>query len=169
MQENRRSAVIELRNVPSKEKENNNDLIEIVSNVCKSLQVNLEPTQIRDIYRVQNRQGPSKQVVAELHSVMIKNNILQAVRDFNKGKPTTEKLNTGHIGLRGESVPIYITDRLPASSRQLFYEARKFAKTNEFQYCWSSGGKIFLRKKEGEKSIRIYSDKCFHTILDVSE
>lgn len=161
MQENSRSAVIELRNVPSKKQENGNDLVNMVVDVCKPLQVTVEPSQIRDIYRVQGKQGPTKQIVAEFHSVTIKNNILQAARDFNKGKINKEKINSGHIGFVGECVPIYIADRLPARSRQLFYEARKFAKSKEFQYCWSANGKIFLRKKEGDKSIRIHSEKCF--------
>lgn len=169
LQEHRRSAVIELRNIPPREQENCNDLVKTVVDVCKPLQITVEPTQIRDIYRVQGKQGPSKQIVAEFHSVMMKNNILHAARNFNKGKPATEKLNSGHIGSIGERVPIYIADRLPARSRQLFYEARKFAKSQEYQYCWSADGKIFLRKKEGEKPIRIQSEKCFLDILHVQD
>lgn len=169
MQENRRSAVIELRNIPPKEKENGHDLVKVVTDVCKSLQVTVEQTQIRDIYRVQGKQGPTKQIIAEFHSVTMKNSILVAARNFNKGKHIAEKLNSGHIGLTGERVPIYIADRLPARSRQLFYEARKFAKNMEFQYCWTANGKIFLRKKEGEKPIRVHSEKCFLDLQHTQE
>ncbi|KAJ8710489.1 hypothetical protein PYW08_009004 [Mythimna loreyi] len=165
MQEHRRSAVIELRNIPPKEQENCNDLVKTVIDACKPLQITIEPSHIRDIYRVQGKQGPSKQIVAEFHSVTAKNNILLAARNFNKGKHAADKLNSGHIGLKGERVPIYIAERLPARSRQLFYEARKFAKAQNFEYCWSTNGKVFLRKKEGDKSIRINSEKCFHEIL----
>ena len=165
MQEHRRSAVIELRNIPLREQENSKDLVNVVIDVCKPLQIIVEPSQIRDIYRVQGKQGPTKQIVAEFHSVTVKDNILLGSRNFNKGKHATEKLNSGHIGLRGERVPIYIAERLPARSRQLFYEARKFAKSQNFLYCWSNNGKIFLRRKEGQKSIRIHSEKCFLDIL----
>lgn len=165
MQEHRRSAVIELRNIPTKEHESCNDLVKTMIDVCKPLQIAVEPSHIRDIYRVQGKHGPSKQIVAEFHSVTAKNNILLAARNFNKGKHATEKLNSGHIGLTGECVPIYIAERLPTRSRQLFYEARKFAKAHQFAYCWSASGKVFLRKKEGDKSIRINSEKCFPEIL----
>lgn len=169
IQESRRSAVIELRNIAPTEKEDNSHLIKTFVGACTALEVPVEQSEIRDIYRLQGKQGPSKQIIVELHSVTKKNNILSALRDFNKGKSNTEKLNSGHLGLTGERFPIYIADRPPASVRQLFYEARKFSKSHGYQYCWLSNDKIFLRKKEGEKSMRIESTQCFNKILHVEE
>lgn len=164
-QENHRPAVIELRNISPKPNENASDLTEIVVGVCRSLEVQVKPEEIRDIYRVQNSQGPSKQIIAEFQSVTLKNAILRAVRDFNKGKPPSEKLNSEHSGLTGERTPIYIADRLPAAARKLFFDARKFAKSNGCQYCWTANGKIFIRKKEGEKPVLILSESSFQNIL----
>lgn len=164
-QEIQRSAVFELRNIPLKEKEDSDDLIKLVTATSKFLQVQIEPAQIRDVYRTQAKQGPSKQVVVELHSVTQKNKLLKAARDFNKGKPNAKKLSSELIGLTGECVPVYISDRLPPSIRQLFYEARKFASANDFNFCWTSNGKIFLKKREGEKSVRIVSEKTFLDLL----
>lgn len=165
LQAYQRSAFIELRNIPIKEKEVANDLVKLITNAGKLLQVQIEPAQIRDVYRTQSKQGLSKQVVAELHSITQKNQLLQAARDFNKGKPRSQKLNSELLGVPGECVPIYISDRLPLSLRQLFYETRKFASANDFNYCWTSNGKIFLKKREGDKPIRIISNKNFLELL----
>lgn len=165
VQESQRSAVFELRNLPLKENENNDDLIKLVTDTDKTLQVPINPTQIRDIYRIQSKKGPQKQVVVELLSVTQKNNLLQAARNYNKGKPKAQKLSTELIGLKGECVPIYISDRLSPSLRQLFYEARKFASTNDYNFCWASYGKIYLKKREGHKAIRVISDKTFQELL----
>lgn len=64
-----RPSIIELRNVPTKENESSIDLISMLVSACNSLQLKLEPTEIRDIHRSKNRQGPSKQIIVELHSV----------------------------------------------------------------------------------------------------
>lgn len=165
MHGNHRPAVIELRNISTKEKENVSDLAEIVMDVCRSLAVEVKPEEIRDVYRVQSKQGPSKQIVAEFQSVIAKNTVLRAVRDFNKGKPPSEKLNSEHAGITGERTPIYVAERLPATARKLFYDARKFAKSNGYQYCWIANGKIFIRKKEGEKPVLIISESSFQNLL----
>ncbi|KAJ8737596.1 hypothetical protein PYW08_000191 [Mythimna loreyi] len=169
IQESRRSAVIELRNIAHTEKEDNSHLIKTFVGACTALEVPVDQTEIRDIYRLQGKHGPSKQIIVELHSVTKKNNILSALREFNKGKANTEKLNSGHIGLTGERFPIYIADRPPASIRQLFYETRKFSKSQGYQFCWLANDKIFLRKREGEKSVRIESTQCFNKLQYVEE
>ena len=165
MHENHRSSTIEIRNISPKEKEDVGDLSKIVTDMSKTLKVQVKPEDIRDIYRVQSNQSTSKPIVVEFQSVVQKENILRAIREFNKGKPVAEKINSKHINLPGERTSIYVADRLPSSLRKLFYEARKFASVNEFQFCWTKNGKIFLRKKEGEKPVLIRSETCFHDIL----
>lgn len=168
-QENHRSSTIELRNVVTKENENTTDLSKIVLDICNLLKVQIKLEDIRDIYRVRNNKNSLKPIIVEFQSVMTKNNILQAVRNFNKGKRITEKLNSGCFGWTGEKVPIYIAERLLASQRKLFYMARKFANANSFQFCWVSNGKIFLRKKEGDKPVFIKTEKCFQNIMHPKE
>lgn len=165
VQENQRSASFELRNIPIKEKEDSLDLLKLVTETGKCLKVDIKSEEIRDVYRTRTKQGPSKLIVVELKSVIQKNNLLQAARDYNKGKTKENKLNSVTIGCSGECVPVYISDRLPPTARQLFYEARKFASANNYQFCWCADGKIFLRKKEGEKIIRILSEKTFLDLL----
>lgn len=166
VQECQRSSTIELRNIPIKKEETYEDLIKIISDTGNALNIQVEQAEVRDVYRMQSKQGPTNQIIFELCSVTKKHKMLQAARQFNKGKSNGLKLNSALIGLPGESAPVYISDRLPFSSRQLFHQARKFAKSHNFSFCWISYGKIFLRKKEGDKPVRIISEKTLTELLE---
>lgn len=160
-----RSSCIEIRNVPAIEKETARDLTSIVLKICEAIQPSDNPPQLRDVYRLPGKKGSNRPIVAEFLTVPSKNQVLDACRTFNKGLPSTEKLNTGHIGVPGEVKPVYIADHLPRTQRQLFFEARSFAKMNNYKYCWSQNGKIFLREREGMDSLVINSTACLKKLL----
>lgn len=160
-----RSSCIEIRNVPTIEKETAGDLTSIVLKTCETIQPSVSPPQLRDVYRLPGKKGSNRPIVAEFQTVLSKNQVLDACRTFNKGLPSTEKLNTGHIGIPGEVKPVYIADHMPRTQRQLFFEARSFAKTNKYQFCWSQNGKIFLREREGMDSVVINSTSCLKKLL----
>lgn len=160
-----RSSCIEIRNVPEIEKETARDLTSIVLKTCETIKPSSNPPQLRDVYRLPGKKGSNRPIVAEFLTVPSKNQVLDACRSFNKGLPSTEKLNTGHIGVPGEAKPVYIADHLPRTQRQLFFEARSFAKTNKYKFCWSQNGKIFLREREGMDSVVINSSSCLKKLL----
>ncbi|KAL4721663.1 hypothetical protein ACJJTC_000567 [Scirpophaga incertulas] len=62
---------------------------------------------------------------------------------------TTEKL------VDGNPTPIFFNERLTHYNRQLFREARKRSKENQFQYCWIKNGRIYVRKSDGKAAMRI--------------
>ncbi|KAL4718057.1 hypothetical protein ACJJTC_010695 [Scirpophaga incertulas] len=62
---------------------------------------------------------------------------------------TTEKL------VDGNPTPIFFNERLTHYNRQLFREARKRSKENQFQYCWIKNGGIYVRKSDGMAAMRI--------------
>lgn len=161
-----RSANIEIRNVPASDKESTAHLISTVNKICSTIlpssNVSLE---LRDVYRLPGKKGINRPIVAEFKSVPVKNQVLEAARTFNKGLPQAEKLNTGHIGVPGALKTIYIDEHLPGSLRQLFYEARVFARNNSYQYCWCRNGKIYLRKEERSESALIKSANCLKKLL----
>ncbi|KAJ8715262.1 hypothetical protein PYW08_005243 [Mythimna loreyi] len=160
-----RSACVEIRNVPASEKETARELTSIVLKTCETIMPSENPPQLRDVYRLPGKKGSTRPIVAEFLTVPRKNQVLEACRTFNKGLPSTEKLNTGHIGVPGEVKPVYIADHLPRSQRQLFFEARSFAKTNKYKFCWFQNGKIFLREREGVDSVIVKSIACLKKLL----
>ncbi|CAH0577836.1 unnamed protein product [Chrysodeixis includens] len=165
LQSSSRSSCIEIRNVPVVEKETVGDLISIVLKTFETIQPSEKPPQLRDVYRLPGKKGSNSPIVAEFLTVPAKIQVLEACHAFNKGLPSTEKLNTDHIGVPGQVKPVYIADHLPRSQRQLFFEARSFAKTNKYKFCWSQNGKIFLRKSEGMDSVVIRSTSCLKKLL----
>lgn len=159
-----RSSTIELRNVPTKEQEKVDDLVAIVSQVGKAVDLNICKSSLRDIYRLPGKPGSSRSIVAEFNSVSCRNDFLASVRRFNKDRTLNEKLNTHTIGLPGEKKPIYAAEHLTPSMRKLFYEARQLAKTYKL-FCWCLNGKIFLKKNQDDKPTQITSDRSLSEFI----
>ncbi|KAG6439287.1 hypothetical protein O3G_MSEX000644 [Manduca sexta] len=155
-----RSASIEIRNIPFKEKESTEDLSQIIVQIGLKLQIDLQPNAIRDIYRLPGKPNTNRPIIAEFLSVPVKNNFLSSVRFYNKNRVKEEKLNSTQIGLKCENRPIYVSEHLLPSVKKLYYVAREFAKLHDYKFCWCTNNKIFLRKTEGEKQIHIFSENC---------
>lgn len=46
----------------------------------------------------------------------------------------------------------YITENLTAHNRRLLMTAKDWAEKNHFRFCWHRAGKIFVKKKEGDRA-----------------
>lgn len=159
-----RSASVELRNVPEKDKETHNDLLKVIHSVGKALQTNIESSEIRDIYRIPGKNVGNRTILAELTTVHCKDSLIAAARNFNKAKSSSEKLHSEHLGLPGKRSPVFVAEYFPPSVRKLFYQARTFAKENKYQYCWCKGGRIFLRKENGAPHHYIKSEQSLDSL-----
>lgn len=160
LQHSSRSSCLELRNIPHFDMESTSDLTSLMVQTCDALQVPVKATDLRDIYRIPGKKTSIRPIVAELVSVPLKNRIIEATRSFNNGRPSNDKLNTSHIGIKGNPKPVYIADHLPNSIRQLFYDTRKYASEHDYKFCWTQNHKIFLRKREGMAPNIITSVSC---------
>lgn len=165
LQQKSRSATIEIRNISHSEKENTSDLTAVVIEVGKTINLTIQPSDLRDVFRVPSRPEKTGPIVAEFSSVQLKNNFLERTRNFNKSRQVGEKLNTQHVGRTGEKKPIYINEHLTPITRKLFYQSRQFAKQNGFNFCWSSNDKIYIRKDNDTKKYLIKSEQCLVDLL----
>lgn len=163
MQVSTRSSTIEIRNLLPAEK-NVPPSPSLIVDTCKALNIDILPSDVRDVYSIPNKEGDKRSLIAEFQTVALKNNVLAAVRKFNKNRDKSEKLNSGHLGFSGTRTPIYISDRLSGTTRKLFFESRAFANANGFKFCWTANGKVLLRKEEGLKSIIIKSKHCLEKL-----
>jgi len=61
---------------------------------------------------------------------------------------------------------IYITEHLSKSSKQLYNEARTMRNERIFQFVWTKAGKIYVRRNEHQRAIRISSSKMLNDVAD---
>lgn len=140
---------IEIKNVPTQATINEEELRRIVLNTAQVVGSSLQHSQIKDIYHIRKKDASSSRVVAELSSVALKEDILNKTRKYNTDNKS-HKLCTTHLNLDGPPHPIYVAECLPPRAQHIFFLARKFAAQHKYKYCWTSSGRIFLRKSENE-------------------
>lgn len=156
LQRGKRNSTIEIRNIPSNKHETKREIAKFVEETCKFLNVEVRQYDIRDAYRTKSKNG-SITIFAEFSSTITKSKVIDAVKSFNK-KDKSKKLNSADIGIEGTPVPIYIVESLTVKGRMLFFLARDTAKSCDFKYCWTSNGKIYLRKLDGAPHIEVTSE-----------
>ncbi|KAL4704819.1 hypothetical protein ACJJTC_001294 [Scirpophaga incertulas] len=157
IQRSNKSSTIELRNVPCQsKKENQSVLVGIVQQTCKVLNIEYGPQDLKDVYGINTKSGGTT-IVAEFTQALKKQEVLKTAKAFNK-ENRNNRLNSTHIGLPGKTVPIYISESLTSKARRLFYLARDLAKSTDYKYCWTSNGKVFIRKNDDSPHIEIKSE-----------
>lgn len=135
------------------------DLCGLVKALSKSVKFEIIDSDIRDIYRVSSKKETNKPIIVELNSVILKDKLLQAVKVFNKTKPRDEKLNTRHLHVQGPAKPVFISESLTLKAQRLFFLAREFARDNDYAFCWTSKGYVYLRKAENMPLLRSDRDE----------
>lgn len=154
MERSLRSSSIEVRNVPKKDGETKEDLLNIIKKVGNALSVPVQAAEVRDVYRINTKSEKSQPIVAELSTVVLKDKIVMSVKSYNK-KYVTCKFSTSNLKLECPPKPIFVSESLTAQVKRLFFLAREFAKGNNFKYCWASRGKIYLRRSDGAPLVKI--------------
>lgn len=147
-----RSSSVEIRNIPHKDSETPETLAKIVCSIGDTVGNKILQANLRDIYRLPGKSNTPRPVVAEFSTVDTKVKLLSAVRAYNKNKKLPDdRLNTAKLGFK-DSPPkiVNVSERLPAYTKKLLYQASEFKKRNSFEFCWVSNGNIFLRKKQGD-------------------
>lgn len=162
------SIKLEIRNIPKIQNENKQVLCEAVKKIGTALCLQIQTTDIKDIYRPFSTKGVIKPVIVEFISVMTKESIIQGIKKLSLEEKKS-RLNTGLFGVSSSQKPIYISESLTAKGRRLFFLARDFAKSYGYTYCWTSYGKIYLRKKEGAPHVRIHDEADLVKLKIISE
>lgn len=153
-----RSTGIEIRNIPKNAGETKRDLCTLLERVGQTINVQINQTWVRDIYRTKSKDA-SNPIIVELSTVLHKEEILGNIKRYNKSKKPGEKLNTSTLTLQGPVKPVFISETLTAKTQRLFYLARTFQQQNNYSFCWTSHGVVYLRKKEKDQHIRVSSEK----------
>lgn len=149
LQRNSRKTCLEIKNVPRKPHENKIDLVNMVVNLSKKIECEITISDIKDIFRVQGKRDGNKNtpIIVETGSTLIKTNILKACKAYNiKNK---EKLRAKALGFTLEDeTPIFVSEQLTARGARLYFLARELYKTQQYKFCWTSFGRVYVRKDE---------------------
>ena len=149
-----RLSKLEIKNLPKTTGETKDSIGTMLLKMAHTVDVSMSQSDVRDVYRLPIK--GSNTVIAEMASPMLKSKLVTAVRKYNTSNKQNQ-LNTKCLGFTNDPLPIYVSDNLTPKSRRLHFLARDFAKSNEYQFCWSTNGKIYLRKAVGSKQILIKS------------
>ncbi|XP_061727799.1 uncharacterized protein LOC133532940 [Cydia pomonella] len=154
---------IEIRNLPKQltgdnQHETKEKLCEIVKHMGQAIKVEIKDADIKDIFTIKSKVEDKKTMFAEFTSVIKKEQVVDAVLQFNKGKKNSDKLNGSHLKLNDAKTPIYVSEALTRNGQKLLYAARQFVKNHGLVYAWSYRGAIYLRKAENQKPIKINSE-----------
>jgi hypothetical protein len=152
-----KSSMVEIRNVPCpSKKESSADLTTIIQNTCGVLRVEVHANDIKDVYRIKGKSGTST-IVADFTRSTIKQEVIKSAKMYNKQHPNG-RLNSNLIGLPGNPVPVYISESLTNKGRRLLYLARNFIASANYKYCWTSHGRVFVRRNDDTSHIEIKSE-----------
>lgn len=166
LQAGSRKTNFELKNVPKKEKETKQDLIDMVVCLSETIDCKISKGDIKDIYRLRSNKTTQKNpsIIVETTSALLKADILKMSKSFNIRQKT--KLCAKHLGFKtNEDTPVFLSEHLTAKGSRLHYLARDLAKTRGYKFCWTAYGKVYLRKSEQAPIILIKSENQVHSLL----
>lgn len=92
----------------------------------------------------------------------------EMVKNIIKKRREVEVLNTQSCGINTSNTKIYINEHLSDITYNLLKEAKK-CKDHGFKFVWYQNGSVLLRKREGDKIIKVRNTLHLQKILAENE
>ncbi|PZC84582.1 hypothetical protein B5X24_HaOG204612 [Helicoverpa armigera] len=148
LEKSQKCTSVEIRNIPPNQKETKLDLLNVVNKIGTAINLPIPTDGIRDLYRINTKTEDNKPIIVDFTSVITKERVLEHSKKFNN-QHKNNKLNSTHLHISGPSRNVYISEHLTPKARRLFFLARDFTNSYNYKYCWTAGGNVFIRRKEG--------------------
>ncbi|XP_013182770.1 PREDICTED: uncharacterized protein LOC106128852 [Papilio xuthus] len=162
---------VEIKNVPKMPQESKEDLINMVKLLSETVACKVEKRDIQDIYRIQakNKKEQTKQqpIIVEMSSAIQKADFLKMAKSYNLRHK--EKLCAKHLGIKNNYMdnPIFISEQLTAKGARLHFLARDLAKANQYKYCWTAYGRIYVRKDDNSRIIIVKNEAQVNSLMNL--
>lgn len=163
MERSLNKSTIELRNVPKNPTETKKDLTSIVQNLGEALNIPIQHSDLRDVFRINTKSQQNKPIIAELSNTMLRDNILKSIKSYNN-QNRDSKFNTSNLKIDGPVKPVYVAEKLTYQAKKIYAVAREFAKSQNIAFCWISHGIVYLRKLEGSPAVRINCESDLYKV-----
>ncbi|KAI5639023.1 hypothetical protein NE865_08365 [Phthorimaea operculella] len=156
-----RKACIQIKNVPKKKAETKEELTDMVLKLSENLQCDVEKKDIKDIFRIQGKkeEQQTSTIIVELNSTLQKTDFIKKCKIFNRQKQNQNKLQAKHLGLKTkEDTPIFVSEQLTSKAARLYFLARDLTNSKQYGFCWTSFGRVYVRKDERSPVILIKNE-----------
>ncbi|KOB72021.1 Zinc finger DNA binding protein [Operophtera brumata] len=77
-------------------------------------------------------------------------------------------LTSAELGLEGAPLRVFFNERLTRLNRLLSAKAREECRLHNWRYCWTKGGRIYLRKEHGLSAFRIHSNDELQAVFQTN-
>ncbi|XP_052755624.1 uncharacterized protein LOC128201770 [Galleria mellonella] len=159
-----RSMNIEIQAVPEKRSEN---VVGIFKKICDVINFPISDTEIhacRRVAKINSSSNRPRNILVTLPSPRHRDNILSAVRKFNKDNPK-QTLSTFHLGYSGETKKMYLVEHLSPECKELHSLARRFVKDKAYKFVWVKYGQIYIRKDEQSSAVLVKNAEMLKRLL----
>lgn len=136
--------------------------MELLHKIHLHLDLDFEKRDVKRAFRLKKGK-PSRLLVVDFVSTERKQLLTNALRKYNQ-KHLNNKLNTESLGLDGEKKFIYMNDALTKKGKSLHYHCRQLVKTEKWKYCWTSSGKVFIKKEDDHPAIEVKNEEHLRII-----
>lgn len=154
-----------IKNVPRRNSENKEDLLEMIMCLSRSLNINVSKYDVKDIYRVRGKNSSQQNtpIIVETGSTLLRTEILKLGKSFNIRNKT--KLCCKHLGFKTlEDTPIFLSEHLTPKGSRLHFLARDLTKAGTYKFCWTAYGKVYVKKDETSPTINITCEEQLHQL-----
>lgn len=157
IERHRRATCVEIKNIPYVPGETKQTLLKYVQTIASVLNTHVDQHSVRDVFRISKKDSEDRTIIVDFTSVLIKETMIRKYKDYNKNNRTS-KFSTESLRLSGPRKPVFISENLTPKMKRILYLSKEYGRSNSYDHCWVSHGRIFLRKKEGSAAIQIRSE-----------
>lgn len=127
---------------------------EVLKAVAQEINVDIREDDIKDIYRTRKtKETDDRQstIIVKFNHFGKKQQFKQSAKFLKTDKKDFKKLN--------QKLKVFVNDHLTTFNKALLYEAKQFAKLNNYKYVWVKNNMIFIKISHNAIPIHVKSFK----------
>ncbi|XP_037298997.1 uncharacterized protein LOC119190695 [Manduca sexta] len=156
LEQHQRECNLEMNGVPENRSENITKLIGILASKIECPISETDIVHASRVAKINKENDRPRTIIFKLRSRLLRDSLLAAVQTYNKHNPR-EKINSHHLGISGNCVPIYVSEHLSPTNKSLHAAVRLKAKELGYKFVWVRDGRIYARKDEFCSALHIRS------------